>query len=77
MGDALDLPEVVVHPRWERLVASGGALHRSELKADCPVTEGWIQVKSMRGDLLALAEVKMGPLEVEVLPRRVFVGARG
>lgn len=76
MGEALDLPEVIVHPRSERVVASGGALHRAELKGECPVTEGWIQVKSTRGELLALAEVEKTPVELQVLPRRVFVGAR-
>ena len=76
MGEALDLPEVVVRPKGEHLVASGGTLHRAELKSDCPVTEGWIQIKSERGELLALAQVEKGPVEIQVLPRRVFAGRR-
>lgn len=76
MGEALDLPEVVVRPKGEHLVASGGALRRAELKSDCPVTEGWIQIKSERGELLALAQVEKGPAELQVLPRRVFAGRR-
>ena len=76
MGEALDLPEVVVRPKGEHLVACGGALRRAELKTDCPITEGWIQVKSDRGELLALAQVEKGPVELQVLPRRVFAGRR-
>ena len=76
MGEALDLPEVFVRPKGEHLVASGGALRRAELKSDCPITEGWIQVKSDRGELLALAQVEKGPAEIQVLPRRVFAGRR-
>ena len=76
MGEALDLPEVIVRPKGEHVVASGGTLRRAELKSDCPVTEGWIQVKSDRGELLALAQVEKGPAEIQVLPRRVFAGRR-
>ena len=73
MGEALDLPEVVVGAKGEHLVASGSALRSSELRDACPVTEGWIQVKSDRGELLALAQVKQGPVDLQVLPKRVFV----
>jgi len=76
MGEVLDLPEVVVRAKGEHLVATGGALRRAELKEDCPVTEGWIQVKSDRGELLALAQVEKGPAEIQVLPKRVFAGRR-
>ncbi len=76
MGEALDLPEVVVRPKGEHVVATGGALRRAELKSECPVTEGWIQVKSDRGELLAIAQVEKGPAEIQVLPKRVFTGRR-
>jgi len=76
MGEVLDLPEVVVRAKGEHLVASGGALRRAELKSECPITEGWIQVKSDRGELLALAQVEQGPAEIQVLPKRVFAGRR-
>lgn len=76
MGEALDLPTVVVRPRGERALASGAALRREELKTDCPVKEGWIQLKSDRGELLALAQVRTGPGPVQVLPKRVFVGSK-
>lgn len=76
MGQALDLPEVVLRPRGERTLASGGALRRDELKTDCPISEGWIQVKSDTGELLALAQVRRGPAELQVLPKRVFVGSK-
>lgn len=76
MGEALDLPEVVVRAKGEHMVATGGTLRQAELRDQCPVTEGWIQVKSDRGELLAIAQVKQGPVDLQVLPRRVFVDGK-
>lgn len=73
MGDALDLPAVTIRRQGERMLASGNALGRVELKTACPVSEGWIQIKSETGELLALGQVKEGPGELQVLPKRVFV----
>jgi tRNA pseudouridine55 synthase len=73
MGDALDLPVVIIRQRGERMLASGGALGRLELKTECPTAEGWVQIKSDSGELLALGQVKQGPGEWQVLPKRVFV----
>lgn len=76
LGDALDLPEVVVRAAGARLLASGSALHARDLKSACPVSEGWVQLKSDRGELLALAQVQRDGNEATLLPRRVFVGPR-
>ena len=73
LGEALDIPEVFVRPRGRKLLASGAMLHRKDLIDDCPVHEGWVQVKSDDGELLALAQVQNGPLEKGLLPRRVFI----
>ncbi len=75
MGGALDLPAVTIRRQGERMLATGGALGRVELKTECPVREGWIQIKSESGELLALGQVKEGPGELQVLPKRVFVDA--
>ncbi len=72
MGAVLDLPAVIVSQRGEQLIASGGALRRAELQGDCPVDEGWLQLKSDGGELLALGQVRRGPPELQILPKRVF-----
>jgi tRNA pseudouridine55 synthase len=72
MGDVLDLPSVTVRARGEQLIATGGSLRRAELRGDCPVSEGWVQMKSEAGELLALGQVRRGPPELQVLPKRVF-----
>lgn len=69
---ALDLPEVVVRNASRKVVSSGGFLVRKDLMSDCPVQKGWIQLKGNSGELLALGQVEMGPLELCIHPRRVF-----
>ena len=76
MRDALDLPAVVVQLGGERLVASGIPLSRRHLTEDCTVQEGWIQIKSSTGELLAMGQVEQGPADWSLLPRRVFVKTR-
>jgi len=73
MGDALDLPSVTIRRAGERLLATGGALGRVELKAPPSVREGWVQVKSESGELLALGQVKDNQGELQVQPKRVFL----
>lgn len=73
MGDALDLPSVTIRRAGERQLAAGGALGRVELKTALPVREGWVQVKSESGELLALGQVKEGPGELLLQPKRVFL----
>ncbi len=75
MGDALELPVVVIRRHGERMLATGGVLGRIELKTECPAAEGWVQIKSESGELLALGQVKQGPGEWQVHPKRVFVDA--
>lgn len=70
--EALDLPQVFVRNASKRIVAAGGALLRKDLKADCPIQDGWIQLKADTGELLALALVETSPVEMRILPRRVF-----
>lgn len=72
MGEVLDMPSVTVRARGEQLIASGGSLRRPELKTDCPVAEGWVQLKSERGELLALGQVRHAQAELQVVPKRVF-----
>jgi len=76
MGDALDLPSVTVRRGGERTLASGGSIRRQALKGECPDTESWIQIKSERGELLALAQIKRGPVDFQLQPKRVFVGSK-
>ncbi|MBN2309160.1 MAG: tRNA pseudouridine(55) synthase TruB [Candidatus Hydrogenedentes bacterium] len=69
---ALQLPEVVVLPNRINTVLSGGVLGRADLQADCPVTEGWVQVKSPTGKLLALAQVQNASPHPALHPKRVL-----
>lgn len=73
---ALDLPEVILRPGGRRLVASGSAITAQDLKDECPVSAGWVQLKSETGELLALGQVQQSATAVSILPRRVFVPSR-
>ncbi len=74
MSDALDLPSIAVSARGERILASGGLLRGPELAGDVPATsEGLVQIKSPSGELLALGQVRRGPPELQVVPKRVFL----
>ena len=72
MDDALDLPEVVVNRLGRQAVMTGGKLSVAELRNPCTVREGWVQVKSEEGHLLALGAVERSALGVFVQPKRVF-----
>ncbi len=69
---ALELPEVIVRRISRSLVSSGGLLAPADLTAECPVQEGWVQVKSESGELLALAEVHLSCGQVRIQPKRVL-----
>lgn len=71
----LDLPEVHVANTHRRLVESGGTLYPMHLAKECPVSEGWVQIKAESGKLLALGEVHQHESEVTVQPKRVLVGS--
>jgi tRNA pseudouridine55 synthase len=75
LGNVLELPEVIVRPAGERVLATGGALRGRDLKSGCPVLEGWVQLKSVEGELLALAQVQRVP-EPMLQPKRVFVKSK-
>lgn len=72
MDDALDLPEVVIGALGQRLVTSGNSLSPRDLNKPCPVLEGWVQIKSERGKLLALGTAEATAMGVKVHPKRVF-----
>jgi tRNA pseudouridine55 synthase len=75
LGSVLELPEVIVRPTGERVLATGGALRGCDLKSGCPVLEGWVQLKSVDGELLALAQVQHVP-EPLLQPKRVFMSPK-
>ena len=72
LDNALDLPEVAVRPVGRRIVESGGCLTIKDLLSDCPVGEGWVQVKTQSGKLLALGLVESGAAGLRIQPKRVF-----
>ncbi len=72
MDTALLLPAIVVAEKGAAAVANGNAFGRDAMNEDCPVEEGWVQVKSVSGTLLALAQVESGPAGLRVRPRRVL-----
>jgi len=72
MEEALDLPEVVVRNASRNVVASGGGLVDADLQAPCAVREGWVQVKSGAGKLLALGTVQRTAMGARIHPKRVF-----
>jgi len=73
IGEALDLPQVTVRAASRRIVAAGGALVRKDLEAECTARDGWVQIKSASGDLLALGVVQASPVGLCIQPKRVFV----
>lgn len=70
---ALTLPSVTVRPSSRAAVVSGAALNPDDLVGGCPVSKGWVQVKSESGRLLALGEVHVGPMGLWIHPKRVFI----
>jgi len=73
MGDALDLPTVVLMPEALETVKAGNTVTSGELLEGCPVNEGWVQMKSEAGDLLALGTVQATAVGARVHPKRVFM----
>ncbi|MCX5771040.1 MAG: tRNA pseudouridine(55) synthase TruB [Candidatus Hydrogenedentes bacterium] len=70
---ALTLPSVTVRSASRGAVISGAAVNPDDLVSGCPVSKGWVQVKSESGRLLALGEVNVGPTGLWIHPKRVFV----
>lgn len=73
MDHALDLPCLVVRNSSRHVVANGGILGPAELKGASPMQEGWVQLKSENGRLLALGTVEPDPIGLRIRPRRVFI----
>src|SRR5690606_2262988 len=80
IGEALDMPAVVVNKGARQTIASGGNITSPDLRTPCPLTSGWVQIKDESGDLLALGEVhgvgntpgSAAPAFVQILPKRVL-----
>jgi len=72
MNEALDLPEVLANAAGRHIVRTGGKLGIQELRAPCPVREGWVQIKAEDGELLALGTVERTAMDLLIQPRRVF-----
>jgi tRNA pseudouridine55 synthase len=72
MDKALTLPEVTVRASAMPALLSGNTLGAPELRTACPVSEGWVQIKSERGRLLALGLAEATDYGIVVQPKRVF-----
>lgn len=74
--DALDLPAIVVKAASRRTVVDGGTLDENDWIGRLPVEQGWLQVKTEAGALLAVGEVRPTSHGLTVQPRRVIAGPR-
>lgn len=74
MDDALDLPVVTVRASSRAVLDQGGLLATPDFTAPCPAREGWVQLKSESGRLLALGVVQGSAAGALVQPKRVFTG---
>lgn len=74
MEEALDLPVVVVKNERRSAVASGTALTGRDLIESCQAKEGWVQIKTTSGKLLALGQIQQGPMGFWIHPKRVLCG---
>lgn len=72
MGDALDFPSVHIKPQAQQLVMSGGSLSPRDLVKPCMETEGWVQIKTEAGRLIALGLVEASAAGARVHAKRVF-----
>jgi tRNA pseudouridine55 synthase len=76
MGSALDLPIGVLEDGALSALANGNPISSRNLAGGCPITHGWLQLKSSAGELLALGTVEPAGLESIVHPKRVFLNDR-
>jgi tRNA pseudouridine55 synthase len=72
MDTALTLPAVRVNESGRTVVTNGGMLFASHLAGGDPVGEGWVQVHSGRGHLLALGTAEPSAMGPRIRLRRVF-----
>jgi len=72
IDNALDLPEVVLREGRRAAVEAGGSLGPNDLTQPCSVDEGWVQIKTASGKLLALGQVRQGSTGPRIHAKRVF-----
>lgn len=72
LDDALSLPVAVVNAEGERRVASGNAIEAKHLLKPSVQREKWIQIKTSKGRLIALAQPVDTPNGPALQPRRVL-----
>ncbi len=70
--NAVDLPQTTVNTDARRLVVSGTTIGNQEIIGQCPITEGWLQLKDESGKLLALATVATDKRGLCIHPKRVL-----
>ncbi len=73
MGAVLDLPKVILKPSARDAVATGNTLYPADVRTECPVREGWVQLKDGNDELLALGQVESTAMGVQIHPKRVFI----
>ena len=73
ISEALDYPEVVVQAKGKNLISSGNPVFPIDIESEIPEVQGWVQVKSERGELLALGKVEESPMGTKVVPKRVLI----
>jgi tRNA pseudouridine55 synthase len=73
MGDALDIPKVVVSAQGLRMVTSGNQINPKQVVGEIPESTGWVQIKTEAGELIALGELDHRVTGAWIQPRKVFV----
>jgi tRNA pseudouridine55 synthase len=73
ISQALDYPEVVVQSKGRTLISSGNSVFPIDIESEIPDASGWIQVKSIQGELLALGKIEQCSLGTKVVPKRVLI----
>jgi tRNA pseudouridine55 synthase len=72
MGEALDLPAVIVDKAREQMLREGTAISGAALEGGCPVQSGMVQVKNRQGGLVALAVASPTAAGARIQPKCVF-----
>lgn len=70
---ALSLPEAIVLRDSRPLLIAGNPLTAANLKEPCAAREGWVQIKSEEGNLLALGWAQPSAAGPRIQPKRVLV----
>lgn len=75
LSTALDLPSVVLSEAGRKVVSHGGTVIQNDLRGPCPISEGWIQLLTESGDLIALGQVENPMPGLRIQPKRVLSAA--